>query len=123
MVQERSISNGAAEIDPVVMEFVREKVNSFIRWDLVRFFHDNPHTANTADNIARYIGREAEPVQAELVGLASANVLAVKTVSQRSIFSLSTDAAIRDIVHRFAIACDDPQFRVKAIHQVLGVNN
>jgi hypothetical protein len=30
----------------------------FCQWDLVRFFHENPYTTDTADNIARYLGRD-----------------------------------------------------------------
>ena len=46
------------DIDPRLLELIHTRINSFIKWDLVRFFHDNPHTADTADSIARYTGRD-----------------------------------------------------------------
>lgn len=47
------------DIDSRLLDFIRTRVNSFIKWDLVRFFHDNPHTTDTTENIARYTGRES----------------------------------------------------------------
>ena len=48
------------DMDPVLLDFVKTKVNSFVKWDLVRFFHENPHTADTVDNIAKYADTGAE---------------------------------------------------------------
>jgi len=45
------------DMDPTLLDFVKQKVNSFIKWDLVRFFYENPHTADTVENIAKYAGR------------------------------------------------------------------
>ena len=63
------------QMDAMWEDFLKHKVNSFIKWDLVRFFHDNPHTADTADNIAGYIGRDTKTVQRELDSLVEADVL------------------------------------------------
>ena len=32
------------DMDPALLDFVKVKVNSFIKWDLVRFFYENPNT-------------------------------------------------------------------------------
>ena len=58
-----------ADMNPQLLKFLQTKVNSFVKWDLVRFFHDNPHTTDTADNIARYAGRSAETIRSELTEL------------------------------------------------------
>ena len=49
-----------------LLEFVKSKVTSFIKWDLIRFFHENPNTVDTAENIARYAGRHITAVEPEL---------------------------------------------------------
>jgi hypothetical protein len=46
-------------------------------------------------------------------------VLRVQRSGERTIYSLSTDAHIRDLVNRFVLACDDPKFRVEAINEVI----
>jgi hypothetical protein len=106
--------------DPELMQFLHEKVNTLVKWDLVRFFHDNPHTVDTAENIAGYTGREdVHEVTDELLSLAETNVLRVNQVSGQNIFSLSSDATVHELINRFVRACDDRQFRVKAINQVI----
>jgi len=42
------------DMDPGLLDFLKTRVNSFVKWDLVRFFHENPHTTDTAENVARY---------------------------------------------------------------------
>jgi hypothetical protein len=107
------------DMDPRLLEFLQTKVNSFIKWDLVRYYHDNPHAADTSENIARYIGRDARTIEDELTGLVKAGVLQRKELSGVRVYSLSTDASVRDLVSRFVRACNDRQFRVKAIYHVI----
>jgi hypothetical protein len=119
MVQQHSVSDMQGDVDPKIMEFLRDKVNTFVRWDLIRFFNDNPHAMDTAENIAHYIGREVRPVEAELTGLVEDKVLKLNQNASVKVFSLTSDPNVRDMVHHFVLACDDRQFRVKAINQVI----
>lgn len=107
------------DIDPVLLDFLRKKVNSFIKWDLVRFFHDNPHAADTVDNIARYIGRDTRTILDELDELAQVGVLDQNQVSGQTIYVLTSDQGMRDLINNFVRACDDRVFRVKAIYHVI----
>ncbi|GAB4452005.1 MAG: hypothetical protein M5R40_24810 [Anaerolineae bacterium] len=107
------------DMDPKLLEFLRTKVNSFIKWDLVRFFHDNPHTTDTAENIARYAGRDPRTIESELIELTRSGVLEMQQVSNYKVYTLATDAEMRALIDRFILACDDRQFRVKAIYHVI----
>lgn len=118
-VQQPSMPETQNGNDPRLMEFLRDKVNTFVRWDLIRFFHDNPYTVNTAEAIAQYTGRDVRTVEAELLGLVEANVLRVKQSGSTTIFGYTTDASVRELVAQFLLACDDREFRKQAIHQVL----
>lgn len=119
MVEQHSVSDMQGDIDPKLMEFLREKVNTFVRWDLIRFFHDNPHAMDTAENIAQYIGRDVRPVEAELAGLVEDKVLKLNQNASVRVYSLSSDPSVRDVVNRFVLACDDRKFRVNVINQVI----
>jgi hypothetical protein len=105
--------------DEVLLEFLQSKVNSFIKWDLVRFFHDNPHTRDTAETIARYTSRDVRTVERELKGLVSTGVLRSEAVSGLRIYSLSQDERTRQFIEQFMAACQRREFRVKAIHHVI----
>ena len=108
-----------ADMDPHLLEFLRLKVNSFVKWDLVRFFHDSPHTTDTAENIARYAGRGIETIRAELGELARDGVLEENQLGGMIVYSLSADPEVRHLLEQFVKASDDRQFRVKAIYHII----
>ena len=106
-------------IDTNLLEFLRDKVNSFIKWDLVRFFHDNPHTKDTAESIANFTGRDLRTIERELNGLVKAGVLKSKRVSGMVVYLLNNDATVQATITDFMEACNDRQFRVEAIQYVI----
>ena len=104
---------------PQLLEFLKTKVNSFIKWDLVRFFHENPNTTDTAENIARYAGRDVAVIEVELDELVGAGVLERQRIGDLQVYSLVSDVEMRSLVEQFIRACDDRQFRVKAIYHII----
>jgi len=108
-----------ADMNPQLLEFLQRTVNSFVKWDLVRFFHDNPHTTDTADNIARYNGRSVEAIRPELIELTQEGVLEQNQLGDMIVYSLTLDPQIRELLEQFVKASDDRQFRVKAIYHII----
>lgn len=107
------------DMDPTLLDFVKQKVNSFIKWDLVRFFYENPHTADTVENIAKYAGRNADAVRPELEDLVESGIMQKKVLNETPIYSLSTDETMRALVDKFILACEDRHFRVKAVYHII----
>lgn len=104
-------------------QFLATKVNSFVKWDLVRFFHDNPHTADTVENIAHYVGREVNAIKTELDELARSGVLIAEQKPAITIYRLAKDANMRQLIADFMNACLSRDFRVKAIRYVIESRN
>lgn len=119
MVQTTSADLVSTDMDVTWKKFLRQKVNSFIKWDLVRFFHDNPYTADTAENIAQFVGRDAKSIRRELNDLVQSGVLDKENVSDLAIYRLSQNDDVRQLISSFMTACHDREFRVKAINQVI----
>lgn len=119
MEHEDLVGRLMADIDPELLDFLRTRVNSFVKWDLIRFFGENPHTTDTAENIARYAGRNVEAVQAALQELAAQGVLAESRLGEMSVYSLASNPETRRLVCRFLEATNDRQFRVKAIYHII----
>jgi hypothetical protein len=119
MTQSDMTSRLMDDMDPEMLDFLHDKVNSFVKWDLVRFFHDNPHAADTADSIARYTGRDVRTIADELIGLVTASVLEQTELSGQTIYMLTADQNMRNLISDFVRACDDRMFRVKAIYHVI----
>jgi len=107
------------DIDPRLLELIHTRINSFIKWDLVRFFHENANTVDTAENIARYTGRDVTAIAPALQELAEAHVLNKLDVSGMAVYTLTSDEATRTLIRRFILACEDRQFRVKAMYHVI----
>jgi hypothetical protein len=107
------------DMDPEILEFLKTAVNTFIKWDLVIFFYENPNTNDTADNIARYIGRDASVIIGELNELAEVGVLRHQLTGNLLVYSLTTDPQILERIKHFVSASDDRQFRVKAIYHLV----
>ena len=107
------------DMDSGLLRFLQTTVNTFIKWDLIRYFHDNPHAADTAENIGRYISRDAETVAQGLDGLVENGVLRVNDVPEARVYALTSDADMQAKVEQFMQACSDRQFRVKAIYHVI----
>ncbi len=119
MVDMESPSNASSLINDDLRLFLKNKVNSFIKWDLVRFFHDNPHTKDTAENIARYTGRDMRTIQRELDSLVKSEVLVAQQIADVKVYALSQDDKLRMRINDFIGACHDRQFRVAVIHEVI----
>jgi len=107
------------DMAPQLLEFLKNKVNTFVKWDLVRFFHENPNTTDTAENIARYAGRDVATIEVEMDELVGAGVLSRQRIGDLTVYSLVEDEAMRSLVDQFILACDDRQFRVKAIYHII----
>ncbi|MGJ3237674.1 MAG: hypothetical protein ACFE0Q_03110 [Anaerolineae bacterium] len=118
MVKAQS-SRSMVDMDASWQKFLLHKVNSFIKWDLVRFFHDNPHTVDTVESIATVVGRDAKTIRQELDGLVKAEVLVKKVVSGQSVYRLSNDSDTRELIREFVAACHDREFRMQAINHMM----
>jgi len=107
------------DMDPQLLDLVKNKVNTFIKWDLVRFLRENPNTADTDENIAKYIGRNAATVEPEIRELVDSQIMDSKAVNDIPVYSLTPDTETRDLVDRFIVACEDRHFRVKVIYHIV----
>lgn len=102
-----------------LLTFVKEKVDSFIKWDLVKFFHENPNTMDTVENIAKYAGRSLPALAPELEALEASGIMNRSLVNEQAVYYLTEDATMRDLIDRFIAACEDRHFRVKAVYHII----
>lgn len=107
------------DMDPEVLNFLKTTVNSFIKWDLVIFFFENPHTTDTLENIARYIGRDPQVIKSDLEDLVRGGVIDQMVNGDLTVYALTKDAQVREKIKHFVSASDDRQFRVKAIYHLV----
>ena len=112
-----------ADMSPELLEFVRTKVDSFTKWDLIRFFYENPHINDTAEYIAWRAGQDIGTLRVELAELAAQGIL-VETqlqdqMKEMTFYSLSYNKRVRGLIRRFVEASADRQFRAKVIYYII----
>ncbi len=107
------------DMDPDVLEFLKSTVNSFVKWDVVIFFSENPNTTDTAASVARYIGRDAHLIEGELEELVAAHVLRSDREGDLTIYSLTDDAEIRTRLKHFVSVAGNVQFRGKVFYHLI----
>ena len=106
-------------MDARLLDFIKTKVNSFIKWDLVRFFYENPSTTDSVENIAKYAGRNTTAVQTELEELVESGVIEMQLVEDLPVYALASDEEMRQLIEKFILACEDRHFRVKAVYHII----
>ncbi|OFW58155.1 MAG: hypothetical protein A2Y75_01145 [Candidatus Solincola sediminis] len=62
-------------LDPQVSFFVDEFIDSFITWDMILFFHENPYTVGSSSSIAMSIGRLGADIEPYLEKLSEKGIL------------------------------------------------
>lgn len=107
------------DMDSRLLDFIRSKVNSFIKWDLVRFFYENPNTTDSVENIAKYAGRSPAAVRSELEELVASGVMERQLIDNLPVYSLASDEEMRRLIEEFISACEDRHFRVKAVYHII----
>lgn len=106
-------------IDPFLLDFVKTRANSFVKWELMRFFDKNSYTANTAENIAKYLGRKLSTVRLALEDLVDNGILKRELMNSVPVYSLADDENTRALVDRFAVAFENRLFRIEAVRHII----
>ncbi len=108
-----------SDLDPELLALIQSKFNTFLKWDLVKFFGENPGTLDGAAQIAVYIGRDAGSTEAELDELVEKGILQRDERKTPRVYSLAGDEKTRALLRKFLRACDDRNFRVKAVYHLV----
>ena len=107
------------DMEPHLLDLLTTRLTSFVKWDVIRFFYQNPQVTETAERIADEIGREVDVVEPELVQLARHAILEMETLTGLRVYTFSDNSDTRRLIHEFFTACEDRRFRLKAIYHVI----
>ena len=119
MQRENLTSRIYNDMDPALLSFLKKYVTSFIKWDLMHFFHKNPHTIDSVENIARYTGRAPDIVQGELEELAHNRLLEKTEMGEMVIYALTSSSQMQDQLEKFIKASQEKEFRIRATYHVI----
>ena len=107
------------DLEPALLDFVKTNVNSFIKWDLLRLFHENRDIIDTAENIAKYVGRTVGVIEQELEDLVESGLMVKRGLDGGFTYSLVSDETTWASVSNFVSACEDRDIRIKVVYHIV----
>jgi hypothetical protein len=90
------------EVDIELLVFVERYANDLLKWDLISYFARNPDLQDTADNVARGIGRDPRVVRSELGDLVILGVLERDHLDGDRVYHLTQHSDLRKLAMKFA---------------------
>lgn len=109
-------------LDPQVSIFVEEYVDSFITWDLILFFHENPYTVGSPSSIAMSIGRLGSDIEPYLEKMADKTILSHEFRAgdtAEAIYAYKPEPDFEKMVMEFKRALKDRASRLIIVSKVL----
>ncbi len=106
------------QLDAEIETFIKKCINSFVKWDLLVFFHYNPTVSDNPKNIATRIGRNEEEVREALEELKNENILDLKDETTQT-YSFSPAEKNRVMIEKFIELLKDRQARLQMVSLVL----
>lgn len=103
-----------------VIDFVDGYLDSFVTWDVLIYFHENPHVEKKLSGIALDIGRAAPSLETVLGNLAGKGVLLGETeAGDEPSFRYTPTSEFRVTMERFIEATRDRTNRLVFVSRVL----
>lgn len=107
------------DTSPEVKKFIDEVIITFARWDLIKFFHLNPHTYDTLPNIAKDIGRDPDKIEQDIKALIELGYLHQKDEGKEVVYCFTEDEEKRNKVDNFINFCKTRDGRFKTVYRIL----
>lgn len=99
-----------------VHKFVEEYVDSFISWDILLFFHNNPGALESCESLSNRLGRNEDDVSVGLDVLANKGVL---LTAGKGVYQSNPDPQFLNRVKAFSDALCVASTRLSILNQVL----
>lgn len=107
------------DMPPELLQFVRDTVTTYVKFDLLRFFHENQFTYESVETIAHLVNHDQNAIKAALEELSQQGILEETTVDETKLYCLSKNGPTRQLVQAFVAACEEKEFRVKVIFHII----
>jgi hypothetical protein len=107
------------DMPPELLQFVRDTVTTYVKFDLLRFFHENQFTYESVETIAHLVNHDQNAIKTALEELSEQGILEGTTVDDTKLYCLSKNGPTRQLVQAFVAACEEKEFRVKVIFHII----
>ncbi len=120
-----NILNDLMKFDEEIEEFLQRHVNSFIKWEIIRFFHANPETGFTLNELSKIFSRTLKQLRPNIRELSEGGLIKQQKQDGNTVFSFDlSDADLKEknmkkLVNDFVNLCQTRQGRLRVIYKML----
>lgn len=100
-------------------DFLERHVDSFITWDLLVFFYNNPTAAETGENLASRLGRQESDLLPSLQSMVDNDILKLKKNCSKTVYSYAPDSKLQKKIEEFVEALESRDKRLAVLTHVL----
>jgi len=108
-----------AKLDSRLADLIWRSFNSFVKWDVLKFFREYSDQAESVKQIAAFCGREESVVEQAADELARSGFLTRQRIGDLTVYRLSDRPERQEEMDLFLAACDDRALCVSVIAGVL----
>lgn len=99
----RSEDNAANRgVDPELLEFIQKYLTSYTKWEVLKYFAENPGVVETARGFARKLNKDQRQISEALTSLARTGMVSNGKGAEEAGYSLTADAGQKATLHRIA---------------------
>lgn len=120
-----NLLNDLMKFDEEIEEFLRRHVNSFIKWEIIRFFHANPKTGFTLNELSKIFSRTLKQLRPNIRELSEGGLIKQQKQDGNTVFSFDlsdTDLKeknLKKLINDFVNLCQTRQGRLRVIYKML----
>ena len=85
-------------ISPEAAETLLPHIDSFAKWELLRFLNDNPSLEATVEDLARYTGRDETELKPAARSMVGAGLFRQSEGLQGYLYALTDDERLRELI-------------------------
>jgi hypothetical protein len=125
MLPEDERLNSMMGLGEPMEQFIHRYVNSFVKWEIVQYYHDHPDAPFKVDELSHNLNRPADQLRRELEELSTAGLLVkLKTGKQAAyVYSLvsgeAKDQELHETLEQFQALCRTREGRLRVIYKIL----
>jgi hypothetical protein len=108
-----------AKLDSRLADLICRSFNSFVKWDVLKFFREHSDQAESVKQMAAFCGREESVVERAADDLARSGFLIRQRIGDLTVYRLSDRPERQEEISLFLAAGDDRVLCVSVIAAVL----
>ena len=101
------------------VDFADQYIASFMQWDLINYFYQNPHVADTVTQVSSHMQRNLRVTRMELNTLTKSGLIHKIDFDDLIIYTLTENPDLRRELEMFMDACQDRTTYLQVVVRVM----